>query len=68
MMAREWVWGHKRSASPPRKPNNVALTSNCWVGWRNPLIANMAAFLASDYAVYITGETYNVSGGLPLSA
>jgi len=27
-------------------------------------IANAAAFLASEYASYITGEVLNVSGGL----
>jgi NAD(P)-dependent dehydrogenase (short-subunit alcohol dehydrogenase family) len=26
-------------------------------------IANMALFLASDYAEYITGETFSVNGG-----
>ena len=27
-------------------------------------IANMAAFLASEEAAYITGEAYNVTGGM----
>jgi NAD(P)-dependent dehydrogenase (short-subunit alcohol dehydrogenase family) len=42
------------------------------MGARNPLgriaesedVANLVAFLASDEANYITGQGYNVNGGL----
>jgi 3-oxoacyl-[acyl-carrier protein] reductase len=27
-------------------------------------IANLAAFLVSDYATYITGQTFHVNGGM----
>lgn len=69
MMAREWVWEASKLGITPEEAKRQCVNKQLLGRLEKPVdLANMVAFLASDFASYITGETYNVSGGLPLTA
>jgi meso-butanediol dehydrogenase / (S,S)-butanediol dehydrogenase / diacetyl reductase len=69
MMAREWVWEAQTLGVTPEEAKQRCINKQMLGRLEKPAdIAGMVAFLASDYASYISGETYNVSGGLPLTA